>query len=287
MLKLLLDEKTLLKRFKDIKLIVSDVDGTLLNNENVMTPLTSGIIKKLKSKGIQFTLATQRVYSSLEEIISELQIDIPVISLNGAYVSSIGSEVINRSLIKPGHVKKAIDLSDKSFARIALCSDKVIVYTENNSFMRDFIQRIGTTYSLVDSYDEYIDKTLEIILMGNEKKDIKFISSKMKFPYTIGLKVKYFRSYSDRGIYNLEILKKGISKKTGLKHVAKHLGLKKNQIMVMGDWYNDKDLFEFGGLNIALKNAVASLKEKANYITERTNDEEGVAHFLQKVYDNI
>lgn len=284
---MLLDESALLKRFKDIKLVVSDVDGTLLNNENELSPATAEIIRKLKSKGILFTLATQRVYSSLEKIISDLDINIPVISLNGAFVSSVNGDILNRSLIKPYQVRKALMLADKSFVRVALCSDNVIVYTENNSFMRDFIQRVGTTYTLVDSYDPYIDKTLEIILMGNEKVEVKKISKKMKFPYTLGLKVKYFRAYSDRGIYNLEILKKGINKKTGLKHLVKHLGIKKSQVMVMGDWYNDKDLFEFGGLNIALKNAVASLKEKANFITERTNDEEGVAHFLQNFHENI
>ncbi|CAN5440436.1 Cof-type HAD-IIB family hydrolase [soil metagenome] len=284
---MLLDEDKLVKRFKDVKLIVSDVDGTLLNHENELTEYTIDIIKKLQSKGILFTLATQRIYSSLSDIIDALDISIPVISVNGAYIRSRTGEVINRSVLKPGQVRKAIELSDNTFVRIALCSEGEIVFTDGNSVIRDFMKRVGTTYKEVESYDEYLGKTLEVILMGSEKHEVKKIFTKMKFPYTVGLRIKYYKSAAVQGYYNLEILKNGISKKTGLKHLANHLNLKKDQVVVMGDWYNDRDLFEFGGLNVALQNAVSELKSKANYITERTNDEEGVAHFLQMIYDNI
>lgn len=284
---MLLDEDVLYKRFKDIKLIVSDVDGTLLNHENEIGDYTAEIIKKLRAKNILFTLATQRIYSSLTDIIEKLKIDIPVISVNGAYIRSKDGQVLNRSVLKSKQVLKAIELSDNTFVRIALCCDDEIVFTDSNSIIKDFMKRANTTYTLVDSYDNYLDNTLEIIMMGSEKHDVKRIYSKMKFPYTIGLRIKYFKSATLQGYYNLEVLKKGISKKTGLQHLANHLGLKKNEVLVMGDWYNDRDLFEFGGLNIALQNAVPELKAKANYITEFTNDEEGVAHFLQLFHDNI
>ena len=60
---------------------------------------------------------------------------------------------------------------------------------------------------------------------------------------------------------------------------------KKNEVAVIGDWYNDRELFEYGGLNVALQNAVAELKNKADYITENTNNEDGVGEFLKMVYD--
>ncbi|MBS1494154.1 MAG: Cof-type HAD-IIB family hydrolase [Bacteroidetes bacterium] len=274
-------------RLKRIKLLVSDVDGTLVNNQNQIGELAKDLVAKLKKKNILFSLASQRIYSSLIPIASSLDIEIPLISLNGALVKGRNGTVLNKSVINPKTVAKAITLAQNSMVRIALCYNDEIIYTDDNSVLKDFMSRVGTTYRLVDSYENYMDDVLEIILMGNDKANVKSIMSKMKFPFNFSLKIKYYRSNSMNKIYNLEILRKGVSKKTGLKELTKYLGVKKNEVVVFGDWYNDRDLFDFGGLNVALNNAVPELKEKANYVTEKTNDEDGVGHFLKLVYDSV
>lgn len=274
-------------RLKRTKLLVSDVDGTLVNNSNQIGELSKDLVAKLKKKNILFSLASQRIYSSLIPIASSLDIEIPLISLNGALVKGRNGTVLNKSVINPKTVAKAISMAQNTMVRIALCYNDEIIYTDDNSVLKDFMSRVGTTYRLVDSYDKYMDDVLEIILMGNEKKNVKDIMRKLKFPFNFSLKIKYYRSNSMDKVYNLEVLRKGVSKKTGLKALTKHLGVKKNEVVVFGDWYNDRDLFDFGGLNVALNNAVPELKEKANYITEKTNDEDGVGDFLKLVYDSI
>jgi len=284
---LLLPISEIKSRLKHTKLLVSDVDGTLVNNHNQIGELAKDLVAKLKKKNILFSLASQRIHSSLIPIATSLDIEIPLISLNGALVKSRGGEILNKSVINPKKVEKAIALAQKSMVRVALCYNDEIIYTDENSVLKDFMSRVGTTYRLVDSYDNFTNDVLEIILMGNEKSAIKNILRQMKFPFNFSLKIKYYRSNSMDKVYNLEILRKGVSKKTGLKTLAKHLRVKKNEVVVFGDWYNDRDLFDFGGLNVALNNAVPELKEKANYITEKTNDEDGVGHFLKMVYDTI
>ena len=69
--------------------------------------------------------------------------------------------------------------------------------------------------------------------------------------------------------------------------LTKYLKIKKEEVMVFGDWYNDRDLFQFGGTNIALENAVDELKERADYVTNKSNDEDGVAEILKMLYDTI
>jgi hypothetical protein len=284
---LLLPISEIKAHLKRTKLLVSDVDGTLVNNQNQIGELAKDLVAKLKKKNILFSLASQRIYSSLIPIASSLDIEIPLISLNGALVKGRNGTVLNKSVINPKTVAKAIGLAQNSMVRIALCYNDEIIYTDDNSVLKDFMSRVGTTYRLVDSYDKYMDDVLEIILMGNDKSNVKNIMSKMKFPFNFSLKIKYYRSNSMNKVYNLEILKKGVSKKTGLKELTKFLGVKKNEVVVFGDWYNDRDLFDFGGLNVALNNAVPELKEKANYVTEKTNDEDGVGHFLKLVYDSV
>lgn len=273
------------KKLKNIKLIVSDVDGTLTDSNNEVGEETVEFVKKLKEKGILFTFATQRIHSSVVDFAKELEIDIPIISVNGALIKDLKGNVISSSLISPKYVKKAIDLSERYFVRIALCYGDEIVFTESNSVLRDFMYRLGTNYRHVESYDNYQDNVLEIIMLGNEKQTIKHIQKKMNFPAKIFHTAKYFRSSSKYGVYHLEVRKSGTSKKTGIKKLVNYLGIKKNQVATLGDWFNDRDLFEYGGFNVAVQNAVAELKLKADYITERTNEDDGVAEFLKLVYD--
>ncbi|MFA5404402.1 MAG: Cof-type HAD-IIB family hydrolase [Ignavibacteria bacterium] len=271
---------------KRIKVVVSDVDGTLTTNENQIGEKTKDLVKKLHSKGILITFATQRIHSSIVDFARELEIKIPMITINGALIQDLQGKAIFKAVINPKYVKKALDFCDNFFVRIALVHNDEIVYTESNSVLKDFMYRIGTNYRLVDSYKNYINDVLEIIMMGNEKSIIKHIQKKMNFPFKFYVNAKYYRSSTRLGIYNLEIKKTGTSKLTAIKKLAKHLKYSNHEIVVIGDWYNDRELFEFGGLNVALQNAVAELKNKAHYITEKTNNEDGVGEFLQLLYDS-
>lgn len=285
---MILSENELKKRFKKIKLIVSDIDGTLVDSKNEVSELTNGIVKKLKSKNILFSLASQRSHSSIVPIAESLDISIPVISINGALIRDLkGDVVLNNSVIDKKYVEKAIKLAEDNYIKIAFCYNDRIVYTEDNSVLKDFMSRFGTTYDKVSDYKNYTDNVLEIIMSGNDRKIMRKVQKKMTLPFGLLLKVKFFRSQAFQGVYNIEILRKGISKKTGLRILTKHLNIKRNEVMVFGDWYNDRDLFQFGGTNIALDNAVDELKDMADHVSERSNDEDGIGHFLKYFYESI
>ena len=274
-------------RFGKIRLIVSDIDGTLVSGQNVLSELTIQQVKELHRKNVMFSMASQRVHSSIVPLAKELGVKIPFISLNGAMIQdAYGQNLLNKSVIDKKYVERALRLSEESYVKIALCYNDQIVYTEDNSVIKDFMSRLGTTYTLVDSYESYVDNVLEIIMLGNDKKTIKHIQNRMTPPFGLYLKVKYFRSQAFQNVFNLEIVRKNVNKKTGLKMLAKHLNVKKDEVLVFGDWYNDRDLFQFGGTNIALENAVDELKDMADYVTEKTNDEDGVAHFLKLFNDS-
>ncbi len=274
-------------KFAGIKLIVSDIDGTLVSSQNVLSELTIQQVKALQKKGIMFSLASQRVHSSILPIAKELGIKIPFISLNGALIQDAHEKtVLNRSVIEKKYVERALRLAEERYVKIALCYNDRIVYTEDNSVIKDFMTRLGTTYTLVDSYEGYKDNVLEIIMLGNDKNVIRFIQKRMTPPFGLYLKVKYFRSQAMQNVFNLEIIRKKVNKKVGLKLLANHLGIKKHEVLVFGDWYNDRELFQFGGVNIALDNAVDELKDMADYITDKSNDEDGVGHFL-KMFNQV
>lgn len=281
----MISNSELKKRLKNIKLIVSDVDGTLTNENNMIGALTKELVPKLRERGILFSFATQRIHSSIVNYAKELDLSIPLMTVNGALIRDLKGNDISKSVIPQKKVIKALNLASKYFVRIALCYNDEIVYTEDNSVLKDFLYRLGTNYHLVDSYEKYTDQVLEIIMLGNEKKVIKHIQRKMNFPYKFFLTARYYRSSRSLGVYHLEVRKTGTTKKAGLIKLARYLRLKKSEIAVIGDWYNDRDLFEYGGLNIALQNTVPELKNKAHFITKSSNNEDGVGEFLQMVME--
>jgi hypothetical protein len=271
-------------KFRNVKLIVSDIDGTLLDNNGEIGESTTQMINALSNRGILFSFATQRVFPSIVPFAKKLNIKTPLICMNGALICDADGNTIYKAAINEKKVKLAVDLANKYYVRAALCRTNEIIYTEENSVIRDFLARRGAEYKLVDSYDNYLDDVLEIIISGDNKVLIKKIQSKLNFPFSMHVDAKYYRSSSMMHVAHLEINRSHVNKKLGLKMLTKHLGIKKNEVVVMGDWYNDRHLFDFGGINIALENAVPELKHKANYITHLSNDDDGVGEFLRLIY---
>ena len=276
------------RRLKKVKLVVSDVDGTLLNKEYELPEQCCEMVHKLMGKNIMFTLATQRIHSSIVPLARELGIEIPIITLNGALIQDVdGNNLLHRSLIQEKKVDKALRLADKYFVRIALCHNDHIVFTEDNSVFQDFLGQIGVDYKLVDSYDKYKSETNHIFMAGNERENILKVERKMRFFSHRKIIVSKFRSQSQSSLHKLEIMPAKTTKKTGMAKLAKYLGIKKDELVVIGDWYNDRELFDYGGLNVTLKDSVAELKHKAHYVSPYTNEEDGVCHFLELFYDNL
>ncbi len=272
---------------KNIKLVVFDLDGTLLNSSGEIGKSTKHLVKELRGLGIRFTFASGRLHSAVVHFAKELDLQTPLISLDGSLIKSINSDqVIFESYIKEKFVKRALRLADHYLVKSALCLDEAIFYTEHDSLIPTLLDKFGADYKEVEEYNKHHrSKTLEIVLAGDYKNSLKTIETKMMFPYTWGLYTNYYKSFSHKGIYYLEIRKHGINKATGLQRLLKHLQLSIKETAVLGDWHNDRELFRTKALKIAMANAVPEIKNNADYITQRTNDEDGTAEFLEMLYN--
>lgn len=275
-------------KLKNVKLVVSDIDGTLFTSDYKMNSELPELIEKLKEKNILFSIASQRVHSSIVPIARKLNIGIPFISLNGSLIQNLnGDLVLYKGIINEKYLDKSISLSEKYFIKLALSYNDKIIYTEDNSIFKDFFPVPDADYLCVKSYDDFKDGILRIYLSGDNKNKILKIKHKIKPFYNHSLTANFFRSQSHRGLYKVEIYPSGISKKKALSVLSKHLGIKKNEIAVIGDWYNDVELFEFGAINVTLKNGLMDLKRRADYISPYSNEEGGVEDFLKILYNSI
>ncbi len=273
-------------RLKKIKLIVFDLDGTLLNNNNEVGKESKELITELRKLGVRFSFASGRLHSAITEHADTLGLHTPLISLDGSLIKSYPKgELIFESSIHPRFVRKAVKYADSLLLKIALCHGDAIFYTDHNSTIPEMLDKFGAKYVEVDSYEHYLDKTLEVVVAGDMKDSVKLFHRRMMFPYTFGLGASYYKSHSRGDLYYVEVRKSGTDKGTGLKRLAKHLGISVGETAVMGDWHNDRKLFETGALAIAVQNAINEIKYHADFVTEKTNDEDAAAEFLNMVLE--
>jgi hypothetical protein len=120
-------------------------------------------------------------------------------------------------------------------------------------------------------------------MISDYKDNLKYVYERLNFPYTWGLTTNFYKTHTNEGIYCLEIRKKGSSKATGLLKLSRHLKINIRETAVIGDWYNDKSMFETNAVKIALANSVPELKYSADFITSKDNNEDGVAEFLEMI----
>lgn len=276
-------EKMLEKKIlKKIKLVVFDLDGTLLNDRNEIGKESIELVKKLQKLDVKFSVATGRLYSAMMQHAETLELKIPLITLDGCMIKTLDNKVVFESCVKKRQIKKAIELAEHNSMNIALCHADAIYYTEINSAIPTITDKFGAAFKEVGSYDNYMDKTLEILITGESKENIKVVKDKLSFPYSWGLNSVYYKSHS-HDIFNLEIRKQGSSKGKGLKRLTKYLGIKETETAVMGDWYNDRTLFETKAFKVAVRNAVPEIKRMSDYTTQRNNNEDAAAEFLEMV----
>ncbi len=269
---------------KNIQVVVSDIDGTLLTDDGFVDKESQKLISELPKHGVHFTVATGRLHSAITGLASDLGIDIPLISMDGALIKSYPEgEILFESFVKEKYVRKAVTLADTFLLNIALCHDDAIYYTERNSVIPQIMDKFGARYEEVGSYDEYYDRTLEVVFASDYKHNLRYVYNRLGFPYTFGLDRSYFRSQRHDNIYYLEIRNKGTSKGMGFKRLLKDLSIKEANAAVIGDWYNDLSLFKVGGFKVAISNAVAEVKRQADFITTKDNNNGGVGEFVEMI----
>jgi len=272
------------KKLKEIKHIVTDIDGTLLNDNGELGLESKKLIKELMNNNVVISLATGRLHSATLDIAKELSLNGYIISLDGAVIKNfVDDKILFESFLKTKHVEKAITISENLLINIVLCHASSIFYTEYNSVIPSLLSKYGAFYKQVDSYQDYLSGSLEIVCSSDVKNSIKQMEEKFNFPYSLGCNTAYFRSKKHENIFYLEIRKAGSSKGKALVRLLKYLSVKPWQAAVIGDWYNDITMFQTKAIKVAVANAIPELINAADVVTNKSNREDGAAEFFEMV----
>lgn len=266
--------------FSNCKLIVSDMDGTLLNDQGEVSHHFFELFHQLQQKNILFCAASGRQYDSIISKLNPISNEIYVIAENGSNV-----KFKNKNLLQVG---LATDLSISVIKRLrkikdaytVLCTNQgAYVETTNQQFINLF-QEYYTNYHLVSDIMEVVDQVTVYKIAS-----FNFTSSEDHiFPFIKDLGTSALLKVS--GKHWLDISSFESNKGKALQLLQKNLGIKKEETIVIGDYLNDLELFDHAGVGFAVKNAHPKIKEIATFETADNNNF-GVEKVIEKILGQL
>lgn len=263
------------------KLIALDIDGTLLNTSHQVTEKVKEAIQKCKELGVKVVLCSGRPLKGVQQFLELLNL-----KEEGDYVCTFNGALVQNAYT--GEILSHLTLGYEDLCELKeLCNeigfrshfyDIKYIYTFNKdisdyTIMEAFLTESHLNVSTIDEIPTDFIMSKFLISDHPEILDEKIA----KIPEELYEKYTIVRSMP----FYLEILNKNANKGVGIKLLAEKLGIKQEEIICVGDAGNDLHMIEYAGLGVAMGNATAEIKNIANYIT-KTNDEDGVAHVIDK-----
>lgn len=268
-----------------IKMIVSDIDGTLLNSQKGISKENMQAIQEARDKGILFSICTGRIATMTECYTKILNIDTPIITTNGGIIwDSIHRKTVfdvpmdAYEAIEIMDVCKSLDLDycaltlgTSYFSRNSIRVNRFLEYNQIS-------KELGMQEMKLDYFDEQHNcmeglKVYKILINDPQGDRVEILQEYIKT-----LKHTGYTS-SEPGL--LDVSEDRVNKGYGLKKLTEYLGLRKEEICVFGDYDNDISMFENAGLPIAMGNSCDELKKYARFVT-KSNDDNGVACALKR-----
>jgi len=269
-------------KLHDYKLIVFDIDGTLLGKDHVLDPFTKEVLFRLREEGIPFTLATGKNMPSTKPTADELEIELPLILTNGGMLQTRHEEMLSKTTLPLDATLQVIEICE---AR----EKDLVIYIDNGIYVKEMNENIFPVYNNVVSglfeigeWDAIRSKLADAnkCLVVDSFVRENLIEIGKVFEEALKEQVDILHSATSL----VEVMPKGVTKVTGIRKLAGNMGIPLDAIMAFGDFNNDVEMLAAVGLGIAVENASPRAKAAANLVIGSV-EEHGPAKFLKELLD--
>jgi len=264
------------------RMLALDLDDTLLRSDLSISYKTRNAIKRTEPDGITVVLASGRIPSAMEHFSKLLGLHkrpAYLVSNNGALIqeSNTGS-VIYEAKIEP-HVALAIcDLADAEGFPVQMYDDDIMYVSRQNEFSSYDEKVTGIRQVVVENFRAMVGEGCYKLIIPGDPMILKPMES-LILTY-LGEDVTLFTSRP----YFLEIMPRATDKGTALARIAEITGIKAEEALAIGDSMNDEAMIRWAGLGVAMANGDERIKSIADFITDRTNDDDGVAEVIDRYF---
>lgn len=268
-----------MKQEMKYKLLVLDLDGTLTNSKKEITPFTKEVLINAQQQGLHLVLASGRPTYGIVPLAEQLEMGQYggfILSFNGGKVIEVKTgKVFYEQALPPDMMPLIYKRSYEAGLTILSYNGKYILtenaedkYVEYESFLTKM--KIKETDDFLRDLHLPADKCLIV----GEPEDL--VPLEELFRQELGQRINVYRSEP----FYLEVVPKGIDKAASLERLLQRIQIKREEVIAIGDGFNDLSMIKFAGLGVAMANAQPPVKSNADRITAFTNNEDGVAHFI-------
>lgn len=279
-----------IKRVKPlVRLIALDIDGTLLDSSFQISEANLNALRRAHAAGVEIVLGTGRRHAFAMPVAQTLGFDVWLISSNGALTKSSRGELFHRDLLPAARARRLIEHMDEFRPYCVLTFDveghgALVIETPdllNGSIQRWMEKNAAFIQAVVPIEDALTMDPIQAMFCGPVSR-MREAEERLATANFVREVTVLRTQYDARNLCIVDVLNKDCSKGHALRRWAEHRGFRRDEVMAIGDNYNDLEMLEFAGIPYIMGNASEDLKSNGFRVT-LGNDQSGVAAALQEV----
>lgn len=244
-----------------IKLIITDIDGTLMTDDGIIPQEIFGVLDALLAQGVRFVVASGRQINNLYALFKPCDGNLYYIAQNGAIIAH-GKQILYEKRMNMENVYHCISLARQHGINTMLYTNEIVLVETNDAEFLSFLKRHQVEYRLCSDLDAYADKTYKLSYFKMEG-GMAELRNKISIDGVNTFLV------NDKMI---DFTDKKMDKGRAVRRLKKLLGMRKNEIWAFGDSENDLALFAEAGESFAVGNAPKEVQEKATRVIPNNNE---------------
>ena len=279
-----------------IKLVASDLDGTIIDKDNDIFEDNFNAIRDINKSNIPFVVCTGKTYSIYKGLCSSFHASYGIFGNGTSIIDLKTGEKIYQKLLDIADVEKVIALAKKDNLHVHIYTNNHIITEEllyldlrNYKLQKKHIYNNRLSFKVVPDLLKYVQRNNLEISKVVISSTSSLASVKAEIESTINVDVFNIKKYGefkdkiiDKEYEYLDVIPKNVNKGTALEYLSNYLNIDKKEILAVGDNLNDLSLLKTAGVGIAVNNAYSELKQVANYTTKNPVEKGGFAEAVYK-----
>lgn len=260
----------------NIKLFATDLDGTLLNSKGEVTEGNKQAFKEMAQAGVIPTISTGRMYDASCRYAKQLEMDVPIITYNGALIKSVLGKIYFEGFINPEVVKEIYGFCRQFNYYYQTYQDDKLYFEEYTAKSKAYEKSIGIKgFTVGEKIDEMVEGIPKILIITNNNEESDMVAKHVNEVFA-----GKAHAAKSQPTY-VEIMAPGINKASGLKRLAQMLNIDMQNVMAIGDANNDVPMLKEAGFSAVMGSAKDDVKACGDVVVS-DSDHDGVAEAIYK-----
>lgn len=261
---------------KPIRLIATDIDGTLLDSHHQLSSRNESALREAMRQGVQVVLATGKTYASGQGIVHRLGLTSPGVFVQGLVICAPDGSVLHSQTLPDEAARQALLLAEADDVAVVGYNGSRLLMPEDNDFRKALVEYHEPEPEIVGPLSRMVGTVTfnKVILMCDPAK-MPALSAKA------ASRIDGTADIVLSSPFLLEIIPKGISKGAGLAWLLDYLSVSPDEVLALGDADNDIEMLKLARIGVAMANAMPRVKEAADVVVS-SNDADGVAEAIER-----